>query len=113
MPSDRRIHTVSRRDLRAWFAVLGPPLVVGAIVFGCGGTASRPGSAPSATSATTSAAATTTQGKDVVVTDQSFRSLRAMTPIRGFFVDNLLGDLSASVAVANSRDGGMYPPGTP
>jgi hypothetical protein len=112
MPSDRRIHTVNRRDLRAWFAVLGPPLVVGAVVFGCGGTASRPGSAPSATSATTSAAATTSQGKDVVVTNQSFRSLRAMTPIRGFFVDNLLGDLPASIAVANSRNGGVYPPGT-
>ena len=103
---------VSRRDLPAWFAVLGPPLVVGAIVFGCGGTASRARTASTGTSSTTRSAATTTLGKDVVVTEHSFRSLRVMTPIRGFFVDNLLGDLPASVAVANSRDGGMYPPGT-
>lgn len=103
---------VSRRDLRAWFAVLGPPLAVGALVFGCGGTASRAGTASAGSTSTSRAAATTTPANDVTVTDQSFRSLRVMTPIRGFCVDNLLGDLAASVAVANSRDGGVYPPGT-
>jgi len=46
------MHRVSRRELRAWFAVLGPPLAVGALVFGCGGTASRAGTA-SAGSTTT------------------------------------------------------------
>jgi hypothetical protein len=35
-----------------------------------------------------------------------------MTPVRGFFVDNLLGDLDATVAVAQSPTGGTYPPGS-
>jgi len=42
----------------------------------------------------------------------SFRCLTEMTAIRHFFVDNLLGDLDATVAVAESTDGGVYPPGS-
>jgi hypothetical protein len=42
----------------------------------------------------------------------SFRCLAEMTAIRHFFVDNLLGDLDATVAVAESTDGGVYPPGS-
>lgn len=42
----------------------------------------------------------------------SFRCLAEMTAIRHFFVDNLVGDLDATVAVAESTDGGVYPPGS-
>lgn len=42
----------------------------------------------------------------------SFRCLDTMTAIRHFFVDNILGDLEATVAVAESTDGGIYPPGS-
>jgi len=42
----------------------------------------------------------------------SFGCLAEMTKIRHFFVDNLLGDLEATVAVAESPDGGVYPPGS-
>ena len=42
----------------------------------------------------------------------TFECIRDMTPVRGFFVDNLLGDLDATLAVANSPDGGVYPPGS-
>jgi hypothetical protein len=49
---------------------------------------------------------------DVVVTEASFRCIRDMTPVRGFFVDNLLGDVSATVKVAQSPTGGTYPPGS-
>jgi hypothetical protein len=35
-----------------------------------------------------------------------------MTPVRGFFVANLLGDLDETLAVARSTSGGEYPPGT-
>jgi len=42
----------------------------------------------------------------------AFRCLAEMTAIRHFFVDNLLGDLDATVAVAESTDGGVYPPGS-
>ena len=35
-----------------------------------------------------------------------------MTVVRGFFVANLEGDLQGTLAVANSKQGGVYPPGT-
>jgi hypothetical protein len=49
---------------------------------------------------------------DVVVTEASFRCIRDMQPVRGFFVDNLLGDVAATVKVAQSPTGGTYPPGS-
>jgi hypothetical protein len=48
----------------------------------------------------------------VAVTDDTFDCIRSMTAVRGFYVDNLLGDLDATVAVANSPTGGEYPPGS-
>ncbi len=42
----------------------------------------------------------------------SFRCIRKMTPVRQFYVDNLLGRLDATLAVANSKTGGVYPPGS-
>lgn len=41
-----------------------------------------------------------------------FRCINEMTPVRGFFVDNLLGDLEGTLAVAESEEGGVYPPGS-
>ena len=52
-----------------------------------------------------------TPAASVVITEASFRCIRDMTPVRGLFVDNLLGDLDATVAVAESP-GGTYPPGS-
>ncbi len=49
---------------------------------------------------------------DVVVTEASFRCIRNMTAVRDFYVDNLLGNVAATVAVAQSRTGGIYPPGS-
>lgn len=54
----------------------------------------------------------TTPALSVAVTEESFRCIRDMTPVRNFFVDNLLGDLDATVAVAQSQAGGTYPPGS-
>lgn len=48
----------------------------------------------------------------VEISAQSFKCLNDMTPVRHFFVDNLLGDLDATIAVAESTDGGVYPPGS-
>ena len=53
-----------------------------------------------------------TPALSVVITEESFRCIGDMTPVRGFFVDNLLGDLDATVAVAESPAGGTYPPGS-
>jgi hypothetical protein len=50
--------------------------------------------------------------KDVVVTDASFGCIRNLRPVRGFYVGNLLGDIDATIAVANSETGGVYPPGS-
>jgi len=42
----------------------------------------------------------------------SFRCITAMTPVRQFYVDNLRGDLAATVAAAKSATGAVYPPGS-
>jgi hypothetical protein len=42
----------------------------------------------------------------------SFRCIRSMKHVRGFYVDNLRGNLSATLATANSKTGAVYPPGT-
>lgn len=46
------------------------------------------------------------------VTEESFDCVLEMTPVRDFFVDNLLGDIDATLAVANSDTGGVYPVGS-
>ena len=49
---------------------------------------------------------------EVEATAESFGCLADMTPVRHFFVDNLLGDLAGTLAIANSAEGGKYPPGS-
>lgn len=49
---------------------------------------------------------------EVQVTADTFRCITDMTPVRHFFVDNLLDNLEGTLAVANSEDGGVYPPGS-
>ena len=85
-------------------AVWGPPVLVGLVAFGCSSAAQRTQSPVSTTA--------TTQVPDVHVTATSFQSLKTMTPVRGFFVANLLGNTAATLAIANSKNGGVYPPGT-
>ncbi len=46
------------------------------------------------------------------VTEDSFRCIREMTQVRGFFVDNLLGDVADTLAAANHPFGGKWPPGS-
>ena len=48
----------------------------------------------------------------VEVTDKDFDCIRDMQAVRGMYVGNLLGNIDASIAVANSQEGGVYPPGT-
>jgi hypothetical protein len=56
--------------------------------------------------------ADTTAVQDVAVDASDFKPLAEMTRVRGFFVDNVAGDLEATLAVANDPDGGTYPVGT-
>src|SRR5690606_18854744 len=46
------------------------------------------------------------------ISDETFRCLSEMTPVAGFFVDNLLGNVEETVAVAASETGGKYPVGS-
>jgi hypothetical protein len=48
----------------------------------------------------------------IAVDDNSFKCLAQMTKVRHFYVDNLLGNVDATVAVAKSETGGVYPPGS-
>ena len=53
------------------------------------------------------------EAADAAVIDAtSFRCITSMTPVRQFYVDNLRGDLPATLAAANSATGAVYPPGS-
>jgi hypothetical protein len=49
--------------------------------------------------------------RKVKVDDNSFKCITDMTPVRHFYVDNLLGDVEGTVAVATA-DKGDYPAGS-
>lgn len=49
---------------------------------------------------------------ELEITDETFGCIRDMTPVRGFFVSNLVGDLDATLEVAHSETGGTYPTGS-
>jgi hypothetical protein len=48
----------------------------------------------------------------VSVTDKSFGCISRLTPVRGFFVGNLTGNLAGTLKVAKSANGGVYPVGS-
>jgi hypothetical protein len=59
------------------------------------------------------AAQLTAQSDQLIAVDENtFECITEMTPVRGFFVENLLGDLEATLAVANSGSGGTWPTGS-
>jgi hypothetical protein len=50
--------------------------------------------------------------KAIKITEDSFGCIRHMTRVRGFYVDNLLGDIADTLAAANKPLGGPWPPGS-
>lgn len=68
--------------------------------------AARPAAQPVAQAAAPAPA------KTVDVTEASFGCIRDLAPVRGFYVGNVLGDLEATLAAANSTDGAVYPVGS-
>lgn len=95
--------------------------IAAVLLLGCGDDAGD--AAPAQPSSTTtsvstslppelSTTTTTEAPPPVEITEESFINLLDMTPVRGFFVDNLVGDLDATVAVAESPEGGSYPAGS-
>jgi hypothetical protein len=61
-----------------------------------------------------STAATVQDPEAAVVTadETSFSCIRDMTPVRHFYVDNLLGNIDGTLAAANSPEGAIYPTGS-
>ena len=55
---------------------------------------------------------TAAPAEDFEATAADFRNLHAMTPVRGFFVDNRRGHLDEALAIARADEGGEYPVGT-
>jgi hypothetical protein len=51
-------------------------------------------------------------GNAMDIDANSFRCIRKMTPVRQFYLDNLQGNLDATLAAANSTNGAVYPPGS-
>jgi hypothetical protein len=50
--------------------------------------------------------------EDVIVDEKSFSCIRKMTPVRHFYVDNLLGDIESTLEAANAPEGAVYPAGS-
>ncbi|MFT5572523.1 MAG: hypothetical protein ACI9FR_001446 [Cryomorphaceae bacterium] len=62
-------------------------------------------------STSTAFASDTARGK-LEIDDSTFKCLSSMTPVRDFYVDNLLGDLDKTLEIAKSPTGGKYPAGS-
>lgn len=48
----------------------------------------------------------------VKIDDSTFKCMRQMTPVRHFYVDNLLGNKAGTLAAANAPKGAIYPAGS-
>jgi hypothetical protein len=94
--------------VKRWLLVSA--LVVGSFAVGCARSDSD--AAPPTSKAPTSTSAPDEPEEEFVAEADDFVNLADMTPVRGFFVDNRLGALDETLAVANSPEGGIYPVGT-
>ena len=52
-----------------------------------------------------------TDGK-IVITDNTFDCISKLQSVRGFYVGNLLGNTEGTLAIARSKNGGVYPVGS-
>ena len=48
----------------------------------------------------------------VTVDESSFGCIRQITPVRHFYVDNLLGNIDGTLSAANAPEGAIYPTGS-
>lgn len=118
---------MSPRRLPSFVSAIATVAVAGVLLLGCGAdgdgtagtttTTTLPATTvPSTTVPSTTLPSTTLPSTilpvEVVVDETSFVNINDMTAVRGFFVDNLLGDLDATLAVAENPEGGIYPVGS-
>ena len=52
------------------------------------------------------------KSEPVPITADSFKCIRDMSAVRGFYVSNLDGNLKGTLAAANTTAGAVYPPGS-
>ncbi len=50
--------------------------------------------------------------KEIIITDDTFRCIREMDKAGRIYVDNFLGNVEATLTVAHSGAGNLYPPGS-
>jgi hypothetical protein len=91
-------------------ALVAVPVIL-AVIVGCGGS-SGGGGDDDAAAGSNESTTTTEPEQDIVVKATDFTNLADMTPVRGYFINNLQGHLDEAVAVAENPDGGTYPVGT-
>ena len=82
-------------------ALVAIPVIL-AVIVGCGGSS---GGDDDAGQAEPEGTTTTTESEDVEAQATDFVNLADMTPVHGYFINNLLGHLDEAVAVAESPDG--------
>jgi hypothetical protein len=88
-------------------------VAVVAMLAACAQAAPKPEqAAATATPAQAAAPAPISRVVTVNVTEANFGCIRKMTPVRGFYVGNIFGNIDDTVKAANSRTGGVYPPGS-
>jgi hypothetical protein len=100
--------------------VIGTLGVAALLLLGCGSDEPDAATPTTTTTTTTTTVAptttavptTTTTAVPLEIDARSFRNIHDMTAVRGFFVDNLVGDLDATIAVAENLEGGVYPAGS-
>lgn len=80
-----------------------------AVIAAC---AMPPGETPAPAATTVAAAPVAAAPKPLEITEASFRCIRDMKAVRGFYVDNLIGNVEATLAAANSNGGMPYPAGS-
>ncbi|MEM9728196.1 MAG: hypothetical protein AAF997_06405 [Myxococcota bacterium] len=93
-----------------WF--LGLLMCTGALSVGCGDSGGGDGGDGGFGGAAGQAGTGGAMNTPIEVTEDSFDCILDGTPVRKFYVKNLLGDLDASLAVANGEAELPYPPGT-
>jgi hypothetical protein len=95
-------------------------LLASGLLAACGGDApgdsadavTEPMAAAPAAADASSVSASEGELPELTIDDSTVKCLDDMTRVRHFYVDNLLGDVEATVAVAESTDGGTFPPGS-
>ncbi len=82
-------------------------------LLGSAAAAAQPGPAPAPTLvAAPSVPAAAAPVTPVTANENSFRCIRQMTPVRHFYIDNLLGNKEGTLAAANAPKGAIYPVGS-